>query len=313
VPRTLSALDIGLPVYNGGKYLAEAIESLQAQTFADFTLWISDNGSADDSAGIAKRYAAGDRRIKLDIQAENQGAAWNFNHTFRLGSAPLFTWAAHDDLRHPTCLERCVGVLATEPEVVTCYTATRYVDAEGQPIPGPAYDDAFHLRMDRPRPRFDGVIGHFPMHVVFGVTRREPLARTRLMGRFASADRILVSEIALQGQIHKIDEPLFVRRFHDQLSWYPDMTDRQYATWYDPRNAHGFLAPQVLRRGAEYVRGIHHAGLGPVDELACQGVVLRYAAWDHGVLRLRRYLRLLAGAGAARRNRFAGAKTGSPT
>lgn len=103
------------------------------------------------------------------------------------------------------------------------------------------------------------------------------------MGGFASADRVLVAEIALRGQIHKIEEPLFVRRFHDAMSWYPSTSQREYAIWYDPRNAKGFFLHPTLGRGLEYVAGIRHAGLPLAEEVRCQATLLRYAAWDHGV------------------------------
>jgi glycosyltransferase involved in cell wall biosynthesis len=80
-----SRLSIGLPVYNGEKYLAESVDSLLGQTFEDFELIISDNASTDSTAGICRRYAKQDSRIRYIRQPRNIGLA--ANHNFVIGQA----------------------------------------------------------------------------------------------------------------------------------------------------------------------------------------------------------------------------------
>jgi glycosyltransferase involved in cell wall biosynthesis len=72
-----SKVIIGLPVYNGQKYLAAAIESHLSQTFGDFELVISDNGSTDATPEICARYAIDDKRVKYLRSDENRGILWN--------------------------------------------------------------------------------------------------------------------------------------------------------------------------------------------------------------------------------------------
>jgi hypothetical protein len=155
-----------------------------------------------------------------------------------------------------------------------------------------------HLRQRRRHQRLRGYFGTFPSHVLFGVARRSALARTRGWGSFASADRVLVSEIALQGQIHEIAEELFIRRLHPDISWTMATTDREYALWYDPANRDRV---PLLRRAVEYVRGVRHADLGITDTVRSHREVLRYALWNRGVLKLPRYARRLVSLAAARR------------
>jgi glycosyltransferase involved in cell wall biosynthesis len=57
-------LSIGLPVYNGEKFLEKCLDSLLAQTFSDFELIISDNASTDNTEAICRTYAAQDQRIR---------------------------------------------------------------------------------------------------------------------------------------------------------------------------------------------------------------------------------------------------------
>ena len=102
-------VSIGLPVYNGERYLREALDSILGQTFRDFELIICDNASTDETAAICADYAARDPRIRYHRQTHNIGATANFNHTFELARGAYFKWAAHDDVLAPTWLEKCVA------------------------------------------------------------------------------------------------------------------------------------------------------------------------------------------------------------
>ena len=80
-------VSFGLPVYNGERYLEEAIESILAQTFEDFELVISDNASTDGTEEICRRYADKDDRIRYSRNTTNIGGMNNGNRTFRLARA----------------------------------------------------------------------------------------------------------------------------------------------------------------------------------------------------------------------------------
>ena len=104
-------VSIGMPVFNGENYLAEALDSLLTQTFSDFELIISDNASTDKTEEICRAYAVRDQRIRYFRNQENLGASRNYNRVFELSSGEYFKWAAHDDLCAPEFLGRCVDVL----------------------------------------------------------------------------------------------------------------------------------------------------------------------------------------------------------
>ena len=72
-------VSIIVPMYNAGRFLAETIEMVQKQTYADWELLLVDDCSADDSMEIAKRYAEQDDRIHPIIQERNVGAACTRN------------------------------------------------------------------------------------------------------------------------------------------------------------------------------------------------------------------------------------------
>jgi glycosyltransferase involved in cell wall biosynthesis len=96
--KILPKVAIGLPVYNGEKYLGFAIDSLLAQTYHDFHLYISNNASNDTTHEICEMYAKKDPRIKYVKQAKNIGAVKNFDYVKTLASDyQFFMWVAHDD------------------------------------------------------------------------------------------------------------------------------------------------------------------------------------------------------------------------
>jgi glycosyltransferase involved in cell wall biosynthesis len=112
VPR----VSIGLPVYNGEDYLAEALEALLGQSYEDFELIISDNASTDGTPEICRRYEKQDSRICYVHQPRNIGLAPNHNFVVGLARGDLFRWAAHDDLYGRDLLKRCVDALDEHPQ-----------------------------------------------------------------------------------------------------------------------------------------------------------------------------------------------------
>ncbi|WP_438978899.1 glycosyltransferase family 2 protein [Polynucleobacter sp.] len=91
-------ISIGLPVYNGEKFLEIALTSLLSQDFKDFELIISDNCSTDATASICKKFGDADQRIRYIRLDRNYGYAFNTQHVLDLARADYFMWASDDDL-----------------------------------------------------------------------------------------------------------------------------------------------------------------------------------------------------------------------
>ena len=110
------AISIGVPVYNGAAHLAQALQSLLSQSFGDFEIIISDNGSTDSTPRIIAEFAARDPRIRAVRQAENIGGLPNFRFVLNAARAPLFMWAAYDDWHGENYLQALSRALAANPE-----------------------------------------------------------------------------------------------------------------------------------------------------------------------------------------------------
>lgn len=231
----VARLSIGLPVYNGERFLPQAFDCLLAQTFRDFEIIVCDNASTDLTAQICREYAARDRRILHVRNDTNLGAIANFNRTFELSSAPLFKWAAHDDLHHLTYLETCMRLLDDDPGVVLAHSATAFIDDDGEAFPFDGATGAFLDPKTGARQVPDSpAIGDSPVGVarfwqvlsrarwgshMFAVIRRDALRQTSLLPNFAGSDRALLAELALLGRFRAAPERLFLKRFHAGVSW----------------------------------------------------------------------------------------------
>jgi glycosyltransferase involved in cell wall biosynthesis len=104
-PPTVS---IGVPVYNGERYLRTALQSVLDSTFQDWEVIISDNASTDGTMAIIEEFMARDPRIRLNRNATNIGALPNFNLVADAARGTYFKWLAYDVVLDPDLLARCV-------------------------------------------------------------------------------------------------------------------------------------------------------------------------------------------------------------
>ena len=255
-------VSIGLPVFNGERFLAGALRSILDQDFGDFELVISDNGSTDASPEIARSFAADDPRVAFHRFDTNRGASWNFNKVVALTSAPLFKWAAHDDELCPAWLGRCVAVLDEDPEVVLAYTRRQKIDAEGNLLKVTAErGKRFLMPEASPGERFTDVLARATSCIeIFGVMRRPAMERCRPFLTYAAADRILLAELAMLGRFHEVPEELFLHREHEGRSIRTTTTASDRVAWFDP-SREGRIALPTWRLGWEYAKAVRQADL----------------------------------------------------
>ena len=266
-------ISIGLPVYNGERYLARSIESLLSQSFGDFELIISDNASTDRTYEICKGFAAKDKRIRYYRNEANLGAAPNYNRVFELSSGRYFKWASHDDLYAPQCIGRCFEMIeAAPPEVVLCYPKTVLIDEEDNEIK--KYDDMMDIRLSVPHERLRHILKNLWLcNAVFGLIRIDALRMTRKIGSFFASDVILLCELGLLGQFWEVPEYLFLRRFHSDMSRQAHCAATDVAAWFDPANKGKLIMPQC-RFFFEYLKAINRSPLTSRQKAGCYKVLM---------------------------------------
>ncbi len=311
---------IGVPVYNGGVLFQEMIDSLLAQTYGDFEIFIADNCSTDATEEVARAFAARDRRVHYHRNATNIGASPNFNRVLELaGKCDYFKWAAHDDLYRPAWLERCVQVLNAEPDVVLAYTIVEVVDEtddhllskhpfykfgcldsttdeHGRPVwkMGP-----LHLaETSDPAARYDEFLNRmvacFP---IFGLIRADVLPGTGLHRSYFGSDRTLLGELVLRGRFRQVGEQLYVNRYHKSVGRLVPSNKQQ--AWIGSGSG-SRLSPQILQY-ADLLRAPFAAGLPAADSVRCFAVAATHIARRQAGRLARRVLPAVAYPAAMRR------------
>ena len=265
--KAAAPITIGMPVYNGEPFLGPAIDSILGQTFGDFVLVVSDNGSSDATGEIVRSYADRDERVRYLHSPENRGAAWNYNRVFAECNSPFFKWAASDDVLAPTCVERCFELLRdAPPTVVLVFPQTRLIGPDGAALRD--VDDRMHLRETTPHARLGHVVKNVIWgNLVFGLVVSDALRRTRGHGSYPSSDWVLLAELALLGQFWQVPEPLFYRRMHDGMSRKANTTTREVAQWFDPSNDGN--ENELRRVFVEHFAAIKRTPLSRVERSLC--------------------------------------------
>jgi glycosyltransferase involved in cell wall biosynthesis len=131
-----------MPVYNSERYVAEAVESILAQTFPDFEFLIVDDGSTDASLAILQKYAAREPRIRL-ISRPNTGYVVALNEMLELARGEFVARMDSDDVCLPDRFERQVAFLRANPGVLAVGGAVILIDQDGAElitIPFPGHD-----------------------------------------------------------------------------------------------------------------------------------------------------------------------------
>jgi glycosyltransferase involved in cell wall biosynthesis len=289
---TSPSLTIGLPVYNGERYLRTALDDLLAQTYDDFELVISDNASTDSTPEICREYAARDPRIRYVRQSANIGAVPNHNILLDYARGRYFKWASHDDRYEPELLEACVHALEGHPELVLAHSWDGTVDELGQVVDSGPY--LLDTANPRPAARLRSLLFTDGGNDFYGVFRTEDLRAVKPLGSYPHSDRTFMAELCLRGTFHQVPDVLFYRREHEQRTTHAASPEALAAS-YDPRRKDdgkgrvGLYAEYV----GEFVRIIWCSSLSPGEKLRCYAELGR---WLADRLRPSRVRRLLHGA-----------------
>lgn len=123
-----------MPVYNGERFLEEAIDSLCAQTFTDWKLLISDDASTDTTQLICEDYTKKEPRIIYLRQEKNIGMFPNFKFLLDKADCEYFMWAAQDDLWGGNFLETCVENLNNNKNLDITATGIADIDSFGRTL-----------------------------------------------------------------------------------------------------------------------------------------------------------------------------------
>jgi glycosyltransferase involved in cell wall biosynthesis len=272
---------IGLPVYNGERFIRQSLDSLLGQTFRDFRLIVSDNASTDSTAAICQEYAARDPRVVYTRNDHNIGNPRNFNKIANLTTTKYLKWSTADDYWDIHFLEKAVAVMEKDPSIALCYPGAILIDEEGK-NPRP-YKDFLHLMGEDSGKRYIDVLEkHQLLHQHLGLIRTSALKQTHLLGVFAGSDLNLIAELALYGKFHELPEPMFYRRFHATSGSFNRASAEHQARFYHGR---GTDTPFVhWRKQLWQFRSVLTAPLSLASKLRVCGRLVRHSVWNREIL-----------------------------
>jgi len=207
---TLPTVSVVMPVYNAERYVAEAVESILAQTFTDFEFIIIDDGSTDASLSILQHYAKRDERIRLTSRP-NTGVVRAMNEGMSQARAKYVARMDADDISLPERLAREVAFLEGNPDCVAVGCRVMMIDADGDPIrKWPVHE--CHEEIDRANlESFGSSIVHPTV-----LMRRDEVAAAgayNIAFQYAS-DMDLFLRLAERGRLANLPEVLLKYRLH---------------------------------------------------------------------------------------------------
>lgn len=278
-------ISVGMPVYNGERFVAESIESVLSQTEGDFELIIADNASTDGTESICKDFAVRDERIRYVRNTSNIGAAGNYNLLLDLARGEFFRWSNADDLLAPTLHERCLSALRAHPEAVLAYGKTVLIDDAGKTIE--PYEDGLDINDPRPSDRLRRYSSQVGMtNAIYGLMRTDAVRHTHVFGdgSLPAADTAFMAELIMHGGFVEIPEPLFYRRMHEGTTILA-RNDRVRETefWTGTGTDARFRLP-VLRRNLLYLRRIWRLEASVDEKFRLTGYILRRLVWARGAI-----------------------------
>jgi glycosyltransferase involved in cell wall biosynthesis len=274
---------IGLPVYNGQQYLDAELESHLSQSFGDFELVVSDNGSTDATPDICAGYASRDKRVKYLRSDQNRGILWNHRRVMEaIGSSRLyFRWAGADDILEPGLLAAMVEVLDTRPDVEAVMPATKNIDEHGQIIG--ALERTLDLQSPDVFERAHKILTVNYQHVVaYGLLRTSSLKVMRTRPDYVGWDPIFIWELALRGRVFQLTAPALLRRFH-RGSISRVKTVKEMRKWVEPNAQAGMNFPHWTWT-YERMRSLLAAPISARDKLRVSTLVMRNMLWQRGKL-----------------------------
>ena len=209
---------IGLPVYNGEKYLRKSLENLLEQTFSDFEIIISDDGSSDLTEDICKDFEKKDSRITYFRQAKNLGnAVKNFRFVLNKAEGEYFMFACHDDLWENDYIEKLVKILDNDKDCSLAFSDWNIVNLLGdEKIPITVNSSA----APSPYIRYLSRLIDIQPALIFGLFRRN-LVSSKDFALFDYFEVNFGLNMALRGKIRIVNECL--------MSWGIDGERKSYS------------------------------------------------------------------------------------
>ncbi|MCB1496858.1 MAG: glycosyltransferase [Bauldia sp.] len=218
-------ITVGMPLFNGQDFVAEALRALQAQTFSDFEVIISVDGNDQVSAEACRPFLA-DRRFRMVVQTERLDWVGNFNWLLEQSAGAFFCYRQHDDTTAPDFFEKLLAVADRRPDAAIVYADCQFVGEQSHIEATPSIEGETHQRLRQ-------FIERITPTACRGIIRKEAIAQAGAVrvDEFRSNQQIFVwlAKVLRWGSFLRLPEPIYYRRIHG------DNYHKQNRRWSDEK------------------------------------------------------------------------------
>lgn len=223
-------ISIGLPVYNGERFLRTKLDSILSQTYENFELIVSNNGSTDKTHEICNEYELKDNRIKYFSHEKNNDAFWNYNFVLNQASCDYFMWTSVDDVLLPTFIEKNLNILEKNKTCVASISKIETYESENDgklfnPTDLKHYESVKKIRNKiRPRSVFS-ITGNFDKksrlylkksscYVFYSIFKTDVIKKSFFYDPFLGDDWAIFLNVLKYGDLLVTDEILMYQYEH---------------------------------------------------------------------------------------------------
>lgn len=223
-------ITVGMPLYRGKNQVADALRSLQAQTFTNFEVIISVDGADEDSAEACRPFLA-DPRFRMVVHPERLDWFGNFNWLLQQPMGDFFCYRQHDDTTAPEFFEKLIEVAHARPDAAAVYADCQWQGGRSDLEIAPSIEgDTLH--------RLRQFIEQKEPVAVRGLIRRAAVAQAGLVrgDEFRALSEVFVwlAKVLRWGSFVRVPEPLYYRLDHEgnyHKQWFEWSDDRKRASW----------------------------------------------------------------------------------
>ena len=225
-----SLVTVGIPVFNGEKYIEKRIESIIKQTYQNFEIIISDNASTDNTSKLCEKFTK-DKKIHYHKQKKNIGIFKNFKYLIANAKGKYFVIASVDDKWEPTFLEKNACILDSNEKIVGSIGKVEFYGSPTKKQNSKIFGIKKIIRRSRFDPLFDHVIeakGNYEEKAgkylrfnqgsfIHGLFRTSAVKKIELDQSVLGWDLCFILAILKFGDLHVIDE-ILLYKFSSGLS-----------------------------------------------------------------------------------------------
>ena len=222
----LPLVTIGVPVFNGEKYLVQTLTSLLNQTYQNIEVLVSDNCSTDGTELICLDFESRDSRLKFIRQPSNQGWIANYEYLVANAHGEFFCWCGADDTREPEFVSTLVNCLLSETGVVCAMSDVCDIDENGSQI-GCQSLELIRLNHSKPPSELQEIFFRNPCkgvyHCIYGLFRTEIVRDLKInymnfLYGAAGWEIGFLAQVALRGRIVSVSGfSMQYRRHRDSM------------------------------------------------------------------------------------------------